>query len=82
MLKVGESSAGFINQSLQLRVCEQILGGSALSSQPESSPFWTVMVYRTFIHEDKISTGQKSRRLLISTSSFGQCRPSTSSGRP
>jgi len=79
--QIGQSSAGYINQALQLSVCQQILGCATLCSSSDSSPFWSAMVYRTFIHEESTPDGLKSKRLVISTCPYGQSRPSLISGK-
>lgn len=61
---------------LQLLVCRQLLGAASHSNKAGASPFWSAMVYRTYLH-DETSTladisspstkGKGKVRLLIST---------------
>ena len=59
----------------------QVLGAASHSGRPSSSPFWSAMVYRTYLHCDEKSKtpdlsattkGRPKIRLLISTSFSGQ----------
>jgi hypothetical protein len=74
-VQVGHPVAEYINENLQMSICQQVLGSSALCSSAETSPFWSAMVYRTIIQDERLSDGSVERRLLISSSPVGQCRP-------
>ena len=52
--------------------------GAAASLPLLTSPFWSLMTYRTIVTSADSETDVSERRLLISTSAYGQLRPQNS----
>jgi hypothetical protein len=70
------NNVGMVNTKVQNLVCQQLLGPPfPLHKQ---SPFWSMMTYRTATSSNNLPG--KRPEILISTTVFGQCRPSGHSG--